>query len=61
MIDRQCDKKSQLDSSHHYRLWERMGHGHANALVGWTLQGNVAAPRAHGLSPAVQRGENEDR
>jgi hypothetical protein len=20
-----------------------MGHGHANALVGWTLQGNVAA------------------
>jgi hypothetical protein len=22
----------------------QMGHGHANALVGWTLQGNVAAP-----------------
>jgi hypothetical protein len=102
MIDRQGDKKSQLDSSNHYRLWERnsamteqsppwpkqgpasyfpsiekkyersiaewqqviancgldkhmaivsylkaahgMGHGHANALVGWTLQGNVAAP-----------------
>jgi len=21
-----------------------MGHGHANALVGWTLQGNTAAP-----------------
>jgi hypothetical protein len=21
-----------------------MGHGHANALVGWTLQGNVARP-----------------
>ncbi len=21
-----------------------MGHGHANALVGWTLAGNVAAP-----------------
>jgi hypothetical protein len=22
-----------------------MGHGHANALVGWTLEGNVASPR----------------
>lgn len=22
----------------------QMGHGHANALVGWTLAGNVAAP-----------------
>jgi hypothetical protein len=21
-----------------------MGHGHANALVGWTLQGNTARP-----------------
>ena len=21
-----------------------MGHGHANALVGWTLAGNVARP-----------------
>ncbi len=21
-----------------------MGHGHANALVGWTLAGNVATP-----------------
>jgi Domain of unknown function (DUF4287) len=21
-----------------------MGHGHANALVGWTLAGNVAQP-----------------
>jgi len=21
-----------------------MGHGHANALVGWTLAGNVAKP-----------------
>ncbi len=21
-----------------------MGHGHANALVGWTLQGNTAHP-----------------
>lgn len=21
-----------------------MGHGHANALVGWTLAGNIAAP-----------------
>lgn len=21
-----------------------MGHGHANALVGWTLAGNTAAP-----------------
>jgi hypothetical protein len=21
-----------------------MGHGHANALVGWTLAGNVASP-----------------
>jgi len=23
-----------------------MGHGHANALVGWTLQGNTARPWA---------------
>jgi hypothetical protein len=22
-----------------------MGHGHANALVGWTLAGNTATPR----------------
>ena len=22
----------------------QMGHGHANALVGWTLAGNTAAP-----------------
>jgi hypothetical protein len=22
----------------------QMGHGHANALVGWTLAGNIAKP-----------------
>ncbi len=25
-----------------------MGHGHANALVGWTLAGNVAIPQLGG-------------
>ena len=25
-----------------------MGHGHANALVGWTLAGNAAAPWTRG-------------
>ena len=24
----------------------QLGHGHANALVGWTLAGNVAAPES---------------
>ena len=27
-----------------------MGHGHANALVGWTLQGNTARPQPGGRS-----------
>jgi hypothetical protein len=30
-----------------------MGHGHANALVGWTLQGNVARPGSFVSASAV--------
>jgi hypothetical protein len=28
----------------HLKSEYQMGHGHANAFVGWTLAGNTAAP-----------------
>lgn len=30
----------------HVKTVHAMGHGHANALVGWTLAGEVAPPEA---------------
>lgn len=37
-----CDKHMEIVN--YLKAEHAMGHGHANALVGWTLAGNVADP-----------------
>jgi len=37
-----CGKEKHMEIVQFLKSEHQMGHGHANALVGWTLQGNVA-------------------
>ena len=38
----QCGKEKHMEIVSYLKSQHEMGHGHANALVGWTLQGNRA-------------------
>jgi hypothetical protein len=38
-----CGLTRHMEIVNHLKTEYQMGHGHANALVGWTLGGNVAA------------------
>ena len=40
----ECGLQKHLAIVGHPKSEHGMGHGHANALVGWTLAGNTAAP-----------------
>ena len=37
-----CGLTKQMEIVGHLKSEYEMGHGHANALVGWTLAGNIA-------------------
>ena len=39
-----CGLEKHMDIVQYLKSEHGMGHGQANALVGWTLQGNVARP-----------------
>jgi len=39
-----CGQKKHMEIVGFLKSEHGMGHGHANALVGWTLKGNTAAP-----------------
>ena len=39
-----CGLEKHMAIVGHLKSEYEMGHGHANALVGWTLSGNTAAP-----------------
>lgn len=39
-----CGYERHMDIVNYLKAEHGMGHGHANALVGWTLAGNVAEP-----------------
>lgn len=41
-IIRECGRERHMEIVSHLKTEFGMGHGHANALVGWTLAGNVA-------------------
>lgn len=40
----ECGVEKHMEVVGYLKSTYAMGHGHANALVGWTLAGNVAAP-----------------
>lgn len=40
----ECGFEKHMEIVGHLRSEHGMGHGHANALVGWTLAGNQTAP-----------------
>jgi hypothetical protein len=42
--DRGCGLEKHMAIVEYLKSEQGMGHGHANALVGWTLAGNVASP-----------------
>jgi hypothetical protein len=39
-----CGYQRHMEIVNYLKTEHSMGHGHANALVGWTLAGNVAEP-----------------
>jgi Domain of unknown function (DUF4287) len=39
-----CGLKKHMEIVQFLKSEYEMGHGHANALVGWTLNGNTATP-----------------
>jgi hypothetical protein len=41
-IIRSCGKEKHMEIVSYLKSEHEMGHGHANALVGWTLAGNQA-------------------
>ena len=41
-VIRDCGLERHMAIVEHLKSEHQMGHGHANALVGWTLAGNVA-------------------
>jgi hypothetical protein len=40
-----CGKTKHMELVNYLKAGYQMGHGHANALVGWTLAGNQAADK----------------
>jgi hypothetical protein len=42
-----CGREKHMDIVDYLKSEYGMGHGHANALVGWTLAGNIASPWIH--------------
>jgi len=41
-VIRECGLEKHMEIVGHLKSGHGMGHGHANALVGWTLAGNIA-------------------